>query len=147
MSAMRTIFRVAMLLPGLLLAACGGDDEAEPAVMTASLPPGGQEYLVRFGETVRVGPLSLEFTTLAEEGRCPLNATCVWQGNAKILVTASQGRSRSVLELNTFSGHAVSGAFEGYRIELRRLQPDIPWSPRGPPGEYTATLFVEHAGR
>ena len=33
----------------------------------------GQEYLIGFGETIHVGSLTLEFTTLAEDSRCPLN--------------------------------------------------------------------------
>jgi len=141
---MNTIIRVLALLPALLLGSCGGGggDADQPAVPVALL---GQEYLIGFGETIRVGPLALEFTTLAEESRCPLNATCVWGGNARILLTATLGRTTDVLELNTYSGYQVRATFDGYLIELRRLQPDIPWAPRGPLAEYTATVFVNRA--
>ena len=142
---MRTFIRVLVLLPALVLGSCGGDGEGvgdQPKVPVALL---GQEYLIGFGETIRVGSLALEFTTLAEESRCPLNATCVWAGNARILVTATFGRTTEVLELNTYPGYQVRVTFEGYLIELRRLQPDIPWSPRGPLSEYTATVFVNRA--
>jgi len=138
---MRTFIRVLVLLPALVLGSCGGDGEQ------VSLPDSvlGEEYLIGFGETIHVGSLTLEFTTLAEESRCPLNATCVWAGNARILVTATLGRSTQVLELNTYPGHQVRTTFEGYLVELRRLQPDIRWSPRGPLTEYTATVFVDLA--
>ncbi len=63
----------------------------------------------------------------------------MWAGNARILVTATLGRTTDVLELNTYPSYQVRAIFEGYLIELRRLQPDIPWSPRGPLAEYTAT--------
>lgn len=138
---MRTFIRVWVLLPVLVLASCGGEGEPR-AYPTSEL---GREYLIGFGETIHVGALELEFTTLAEDSRCPLNATCVWAGNARILVTATRGRTTSVLELNTYPGYPARATFEGYLIELRRLQPDIPWSPRGPLQEYTATVFVDGA--
>jgi hypothetical protein len=143
---MRHYSRLLVLLPALLLVSCGGDDrkEEEPRAYPASVL--GQEYLIGFGETIRIGSLALEFTTLAEDSRCPLNATCVWAGNARILVTATQGRATEVFELNTYPGYQMRHTFEGYLIELRRLQPDIPWSPRGPLEEYTATVFVDRAG-
>jgi hypothetical protein len=138
---MRTSMHVLVLLPALLLASCGGEEDSR--VYPASEL--GREYLIGFGESIRVGPLVLEFTTLAEESRCPMNAGCVWAGNARILVTATRGRSTTVLELNTYSGYPVRATFEGYLVELRRLQPDVPWAPRGPLEEYTATLFVDGA--
>ena len=49
------------------LAACGSDGE-DSSAMPATVPP-GQEYVVGFGETIRIAGLSLEFTTLAEELR------------------------------------------------------------------------------
>jgi len=142
MMPMRTFIRVIVLMPALILGSCGGGDGEQGPVPTSAL---GEEYQIGFGETARVGSLALEFTTLAEESRCPLNATCVWAGNARILVTATLGRSTQVLELNTYPGYQVRATFEGYLVELRRLQPDIPWSPRGPLTEYTATVFVDRA--
>jgi len=143
---MRTFIRVLALLPVLVLGSCGGgggDGDSEQGPLPASVL--GQEYLIGFGETIHVGSLALEFTTLAEESRCPLNANCVWAGNARILVTATLGRTTGVLELNTYANYQVRATFEGYLIELRRLQPDIPWMPRGPLEEYTATVFVDRA--
>lgn len=138
---MRTFMHVLVLLPALAVASCGGEGESR-AYPASEL---GQEYLVGYGESIRVGSLTLEFTTLADDSRCPLNATCVWAGNARILVTATLGRKSEVVDLNTYPGYQVRTNFEGYLIELRRLQPDIPWSPRGPLQEYTATVFVDRA--
>ena len=139
---MSTFIRVMVLLPALALGSCGGG-EGDQGPVPSSVVRG--EYLIGFGETIHAGSLALEFTTLADESRCPLNATCVWAGNARILVTATLGRATQVVELNTYSGYQVRVTFEGYLIELRRLQPDIPWSPRGPLSEYVATVFVDRA--
>ena len=140
---MRTLIRVLILLPVLVLGSCGGGGDEEQGPLPASVL--GQEYLIGFGETIHVGSLALEFTTLADESRCPLNANCVWAGNARILVTATLGGTTGVLELNTYSNYQVRANFEGYLIELRRLQPDFPWAPRGPLSEYMATVFVDRA--
>ena len=138
---MRRLMHVSVLLPVLLLASCGGEGDSR-AYPNSEL---GREYLIGYGESIHVGALVLEFTTLAEDSRCPMNASCVWAGNARILVTATRGRSTTVVELNTYSGYPVRATFEGYLVELRRLQPDIPWAPRGPLEEYTATVFVDGA--
>src|SRR5262245_44952702 len=95
-----------------LLAGCGSD-EGGPDASPATTPL-GQEFVLGFDETIHIGKLSLEFTTLAEESRCPASANCVWQGNASILVTATRGRAMSVLQLNTNPQFPVRAVFEGY---------------------------------
>ena len=67
---MRTFIRVLTLLPALVLGSCGGGGDGEgQGPLPASVL--GQEYLIGFGETIHVGALALEFTTLAEEGAMP----------------------------------------------------------------------------
>ncbi len=140
---MRNLIKLLALLPVLTLCACGTEDGgADQPVLPAAL---GEERVVGYGETIEVGGLSLEFTTLAEDSRCPLNATCVWEGNARILVTATRGKAVGVLALNTAAHlYPNGGTFEGYRIELRHL---APYPPRtGQQAEtYEATLLVDHA--
>lgn len=84
-TAIRSMKRLLVLLPAVMLAACGSD-EGRPDPMPATTQT-AQEYVVGFGETIRVSGLSLEFTTLAEESRCPTSVTCVWEGNARVLPT------------------------------------------------------------
>ena len=127
-------------------AGCGGgdtNDVGEELAFPANVLL-GQEYLLGFGESVRFGTLRLEFTTLAEDGRCPYNASCIWEGNARILLTAERGGATTVLELNTHPHYSTSATFEGYVIELRHLSPD-PWMPRPAADRYVATLFVDYA--
>ena len=141
--AMRSLPRLLVLLPMLMLAACGSD-EGESDALPAAVPP-GQEYVLGFGESIRVAALSLEFTTLAEESRCPASAICVWEGNARVLITAMRGRATTVLELNTNPRFPVRASFEGYVIELRSVDP-YPATPAPPRAQdYTVTLFVDVA--
>lgn len=138
--AVRSMKKLLVLLPAVMLAACGSDDGG-PDPMSATVQP-AQEYVVGFGETIRVSGLSLEFTTLAEESRCPTSVTCVWEGNARVLITATRGNATSVLELNSNSRFPVRVVFEGYAIELRSVDP-YPVAAAPPRAQdYTVTLLV-----
>ena len=130
------------LLPALMFASCGGEgSDSSSMPSSAEL---GQEYVIGFGETIHVDSLSLEFTTLAEESRCPTRVTCVWEGNARILITATRGSATSVLELNTSNRFPTSAVFEDHLISLRSLHPYPATPTTGPlPQSYTATLFVD----
>jgi hypothetical protein len=124
----------------LALASCGGDGDSSKMPTSSQL---GQDSLIGFGETIHVDMLTLEFTTLAEESRCPTSVVCVWEGNARILVTATRGNATAVLELNTSSRFPTSAVFEGYSIQLRKLDP-YPATPSTPnPQRYTATVLVD----
>ena len=139
----RSPIGLTVLLPVLILAACGGES-SEPAAMATAQPP-DQEYLLGFGETIHVDSMTLEFTTLAEDSRCPASVNCVWQGNARVLVTATRGRAISVLELNTDPQFPVRAEFDGTVIELRKVDP-YPATPSLPRAQdYTLTLFVAAA--
>jgi len=133
--------KLAVLSGSLMLTVCGFDN-GDP-----DTPPAGQEYVVGFGETIRIAGMSLEFTTLAEDSRCPGNATCefVYEGNVRVLVTATRARVTNVLELNLNPRFPVRAVFEGHVIELRNVEP-YPMT-TGPynPQNYTLTLFVDVA--
>lgn len=141
------IVKLLSSIPLLALGACGSDsasipfpESAQPEVFDA---PRGEDYLVGYGETIHVGELTLEFTAVAEDTRCPFEATCLagWIGNARILVSVARGGMVGMLELNTHPDLPVRENFAGYLVELRDL---APWLPRrlGPPDQYVATLHV-----
>lgn len=143
---MRNTFRALLVLPALLLPGCngGGDGEdSEDLVLLATVPL-AREFDLRYGAVAEVDELTLEFSRVLEESRCPASVTCVWQGNARILVTAHQGSNVSLLELNTHPAFPTSVVFGNYFITLRDLQP-YPATPTTMPlpEGYTATLFVD----
>lgn len=133
-------YRSTVLALLLALASCGGDGDSSKMPTSSQL---GQESLIGFGETIHVDRLTLEFTTLVDDSRCPTSVVCVWEGNALILVTATRGNATAVFELNTNSRFPTSAVFEGYYFQLRKLDP-YPATPSTPnPQRYTATLFVD----
>ena len=62
---------------------------------------------VNYGETVSIEDVSIVFEKVISDSRCPKNVTCVWAGEAKVLVTISKnGKSIEKKEL-TFSASAI----------------------------------------
>jgi len=148
--------RIATILAAMVLTSCGGNDKKEepPRAYPAEVPATA-EYVIGYGETLFVqGGLALQFTTLAEDSRCPLNVDCIWAGNARILMTAtftdSSGHESSrVVELNTNSQFPVASQIDAsYSVQLRKLEP-YPGAEAQtravsiPVSSYEATVFVD----
>jgi hypothetical protein len=129
----------------LTLAGCGSESGPDPAPAPLAVfeAPAGEEYVVGYGETIHVGELTLEFAAVAEDTRCPFEASCLagWIGNARILVDVSQGGAVGRLELNTHPDLPARAVFVAYGVELRILAPEIPRR-LGPPEQYEATFRI-----
>jgi len=93
------------------------------------------------GSAVMVGEVSIHFDRMTEDSRCPFGAVCVWEGNARIELTVSDGVDTAVLGLNT-NTPPTQELFGGFTIRLDQLDP-YP-SARYPtrPDRYVATLAV-----
>ena len=117
----------------------------------------GEEFQLAIGESVGVkgGIFIIEFSKVLEDSRCPMNARCVWEGNARIVLRLreyTRGRapntldvSEKPLELNTSERFPTRGSYgensKGISIELRRLEP-MPMA-GVPTKDFVATLMVE----
>src|SRR5687767_9003680 len=54
--------------------------------------------------TADQGRISIKFLAVLEDSRCPVRATCVWAGNAKIRISVKKGKSAPrIAELNTLT--------------------------------------------
>ena len=80
---------------------------------------------VRVGQTkgANGGKLNINFISVVEDSRCPVNANCVWAGNAKIKIAVSKGKAvAKTVELN--SGlKPDSVTVYGYEIKFVDLSP------------------------
>jgi len=130
----------------LLLSACVAQPPARPPVEM------GEEFTLALGESVGIDETGVivEFLKVIEDSRCPMNARCIWEGNARIALKATAftaGRAKNVfdvaespVELNTSSRFSTREKITDFSLELRRLEPD-----RLAGAEtlgYVATLFV-----
>ena len=85
---------------------------------------------------------------MTEDSRCPVDVTCVWEGNARLVMTGVVAGEERPFELNT-AYNPVAGPREatvdGYLIELTGLDPHPRVGQSIPPARYRATLRVTHA--
>jgi hypothetical protein len=103
------------------------------SVATACAAPSGQlngaalgdVFQVHAGEsmTVRDTALRVKFAAVVTDSRCGKGEACIVAGDAVIRVSMQRGDSpSSALELHTDRRRSAAG-FDGYGIELLRLEP------------------------
>lgn len=103
-----------------------------------------KEFTLKVGETGKAPreQLQVEFVSVADDSRCPKGVTCVWAGNAKVLLKFSKGNSKPVeMELNTNIKPRIIPYF-GYELRLEKLDPYPEASGPINPSDYVVTLSV-----
>jgi hypothetical protein len=140
------VMRVLLLGCVLSLAGCVARPPARAPVKL------GEEFTLALGESVGIDHrgVTVAFKDVIEDSRCPMNARCIWEGNARIAIQASQstpGRTADTydvaegkIELNTSTRFNTREKIAGFVIELRRLEPDRVAGAQT--RDYVATLFV-----
>ena len=133
----RRLMRAAVVVIALTFAACktgSPNGPAGPVDLRVVLAPGEQTTVPGVG--------AVRFEAVANDSRCPGDATCVWAGDAtvRIVVSASGGTS-STYELHTFDLKPVQH-FD-LTISLEALSP-YPFASKGPipPADYRATMKI-----
>ena len=76
------------LILALLLTACG----------TSTEPKLGENFEIRLGTTVEIpdDTTRVQFTDVTADSRCPMNAQCVWAGEAVVLFTVGSDQQVSM---------------------------------------------------
>jgi hypothetical protein len=116
---------------------------AQPATVTkeAALD---QEFEVRLGQQVSIEHegLRVAFSSLIEDSRCPQGVTCVWAGNAKVLLRLGKaGKRAALMRLNT-GLDPKHDSYRGYDVKLIGLTPYPKKDVRIKKRDYVATLVV-----
>jgi hypothetical protein len=125
-----------ILALSLVAAGCEDDDSPtgpSPSTTTVTLAPGGQ--------TNALG-LTIVFTQVVSDSRCPADALCGALGDAVVAVTLSLGGVGSPYELYAVDATKRRVTFQGYQVELSTLQPYPLASRPTDPTAYRATLLV-----
>ena len=130
------------------LVACGGGGGDTPGDDYLDDPPLWNEYTIGYAETINLAEgVSIEFTAVEQDTRCPTNVQCVDQGNAQILLTTFTPRGQGSVRLNTNNTLPISALFDFYGVELRNLDPKPTLDPGTgssaiPVSSYEARVFV-----
>jgi hypothetical protein len=118
-----------------MLTACAAAPPSRPPVKA------GEEFTLALGESVGIEQkgVLLSFDKVIDDSRCPMNARCIWEGNARIEIRA-RGSAGARYQLNTSTRFNTSAKITDFVLELRRLEPDR--LAGAPTQGYVATLFV-----
>ncbi len=104
-----------------------------------------RNFKVRYGQevTIKGQDLKVKFDSVLDDSRCPKDVTCVWAGDAKVLITVRRGNGEaSKMELHTNGQFAQIGKYQQYVIKLVALDPYPRTSVKGKPSDYVATLLI-----
>ena len=89
---------------------------------------GTQELQMKVGEqrSADRGRLTVKFVSVVEDSRCPMNARCVWAGNAKIKIAVSKGKMAPKFVELSIGEEPKSVKLYGYTITLEGLSQNDP---------------------
>lgn len=107
------------------LAACGSSSTASSPVLPSVQGATNREFDLAVGQRATVGSpsVSVRFDTVTADSRCPIDAVCVWAGDAALRFTIKVGNAPAkVVDLHSFiEPSSVTDA--GVTIQLLRVTP------------------------
>ena len=98
--------------------------------------------VVSYDKAVKIAGLTIAFTEVVQDSRCPRAVDCVWAGAAEIRVVVAKGSTSESLLLSTRSPENKGHAF-GRTIELVELEPYPDEPGQRDPHVYRAKLAVD----
>ena len=129
-----------------VLAACSSStststDATLQTSQTVSQREIGRAFEMKIGETIGVGDLRLTFRSVEGDSRCPIDALCVWAGDAEIALKIEQGSQAAVAALHT-TLEPKKTDWNGYTIALVSVAPSRNSATALDPKDYRAQLVV-----
>lgn len=109
----------------VVVAACGNSSTASSPVLPSVQAATNTEFELAIGQkaTLASPAVTVRFDTVTADSRCPIDAICVWPGDAalRFTITVGNGASKSV-ELHSFTEPKLVTE-GGAIIELLRVTP------------------------
>jgi hypothetical protein len=108
----------------------------------------GQDFKIKYGQELAVKgeDLKVKFASV-EDSRCPIGVTCVWEGDAKVLIDVRRAIvEASQLELHTSNKSAQwtrERKYQQYVIRLVALYPHPTKDGKEKASDYVATLLIK----
>ncbi len=102
-----------------------------------------QDFILRVGQRAKLDDaLTIMFTSILGDSRCPINVTCVWAGNGRVeLEIFDTEGSPMTVQLNTERGPKIK-ALKKYQLQLLSLNPPRVDGVNIAPGDYSVTLRI-----
>lgn len=67
--------------------------------------------------------LFIQFDTIYTDSRCPIDANCIWEGNAEVGFSVTYNKELDTMKLNTNPKMDNAKTMYGYKFELIDLMP------------------------
>ncbi|HSJ08600.1 MAG TPA: hypothetical protein VK928_01775 [Longimicrobiales bacterium] len=118
--------KLVVVTAALGLAACGGaTTEPDVDVGTQHSVQPGADVRLRLNDvaTVRGTNVRVKFVGVPADSRCPIDALCVWQGDAEVKLEVMQTRDDVRRETLHTGVEPRSLVVEDYRVELLEVAP------------------------
>lgn len=116
----------AIVVASLVIGACASNNALPTEPVVYSQAEAADSVRVRVGQTIVVESIKVRFNAVESDSRCPMDAICVWQGDAVANFTVEQNCDCDTpafeLKLHT-SLQPKSGTAYGFRLELLNLLP------------------------
>jgi len=130
----------------LAVAITGCGDPTTPDLdRDSALLPASREIVLEYGDDIRLkgSVIRLSFGEVLEDSRCPVDVTCVWEGNGKVVIGIAAGMGPThALILNT-SLEPRSVVWSGIRVTLLELTPSPHSGTSIPAEDYAVRLRLE----
>jgi len=128
-----------MIAACLAMAACGN----KVATPSGEKIPLGREFTLAVGQSAVVGDgVRLTLKSVTDDSRCPVDVTCVWEGDAKVSVELITPSPRAEHELHTTGRESHEAKHGAYRVTLVKLEPAPRSTVTISSSDYRATLVV-----
>ena len=107
----------------LLMSNCTTQSQAQTS------ESGNNTITIGINKTAKIpnSKINLEFKNIVEDSRCPIDATCVWEGIAIVYVNVNSGKQTEDFQVATRDFQPKSAnksfSFSGYRFTLTDLKP------------------------
>lgn len=121
-----------------------GCTQEQPEPVKAEL---NTSFQLEIGEQalIQSEDMRILLVNVTEDSRCPSNVTCIWEGQAAVMIYISQGGHRvgnfKLIERSGYENLSVTN-FDGYSIELIGVEPYPKSTQRIELSEYTAVFRV-----
>lgn len=96
---------------------------------------------MRIGESITIDDLRLTFRSVEGDSRCPIDAVCVWAGDAEIALKIEQGTQTATAALHT-TLEPKKTVWNGYTIAFAGLTPAPTASKPVNVADYRARIVV-----
>lgn len=118
----------------VMLTACAQKPQPEDFPQTFEMRPKASKKISN--------DLTIRFSMVLEDSRCPTGTQCPWEGNAEILLELSGGDLETV-HLNTGGMFPRTELYNGYSITLDELKPHPAQGTSIEPSDYSAVISVD----